>query len=78
LDDADGIRPAAPQAGQQDPEVSVGAAQAWTRRGALENGQLVAQREVLEHQAALGPGSAEEAWERLDVPEIPSYPIDSR
>ena len=41
LDDGDGVRPAAPQAGQQDPEQPVGAPQPWTRRGALENGQLV-------------------------------------
>ena len=63
LDDGDGIRPAAPQAGQQDPEQAVGGPQAWTRRGALEDGQLVPQREVLEHQGALGPDPAEEAGE---------------
>ena len=37
--------------------------QAWTRRGALEDGQLVPQGEVLEHQGALGPESEEEARE---------------
>ena len=37
--------------------------QPWTRRGALEDGQLVPQREVLEHQGALGPDPAEEAGE---------------
>ena len=55
LDDGDGLRPAAPQAGEQDPEQAVGGSQAWTRRGALEDGQLVPQGEVLEHQGALGP-----------------------
>ena len=54
LDDGDGIRPAAPQAGQQDPEQPVGGPQPWTRRGALEDDQLVPQREVLEHQGAAG------------------------
>jgi hypothetical protein len=33
------------------PEQPVGGSQAWSGRGALENGQLVPQREVLEHQA---------------------------
>ena len=42
---------------------AVGGPQAWTRRGALEDGQLVPQREVLEHQGALGPDPAEEAGE---------------
>jgi hypothetical protein len=63
LDDGDGIRPAGPQAGQQDPEQAVGGSQPWTRRGALENDQLVPQREILEHQKALGPGPAEEPCE---------------
>ena len=38
---AEGLRPAVPQAGQQDPEQPVGGPQAWTRRGALEDGQLM-------------------------------------
>ena len=42
---------------------AVGGAQAWTRRGPLEDGQLMAQREVLEHQGVLGPDPAEEAGE---------------
>jgi len=63
LDDRDGIRPAAPQLGQQDPEQPVGASQAWTRRRALENGQLLPQREVLEHQGAAGSEHAEAACE---------------
>ena len=54
---------AAPQAGQQDPEQPVGRPQAWARRGTLEDGQLVPQCEVLEHQGALGPDPAEEAGE---------------
>ena len=49
--------------GQQDPEQPVGASQAWTRRGALEDGQLVPQREVLKHQGAAGSEHAEEACE---------------
>ena len=57
LDDGDGIRPAGPQAGQQDPEQAVGGSQPWTRRGPLEDGQLMAQGEVLEHQGVLGPDS---------------------
>ena len=63
LDDGDGLRPAAPQAGQQDPEQAVGAPQPWTRRGALEDGQLVPQREVFERQGAAGPEREEEARE---------------
>ena len=47
----------------QDPEQPVGGSQAWTRRGPLEDGQLMAQREVLEHQGVLGPDPAEEAGE---------------
>jgi hypothetical protein len=61
--DGDGIVPAAPQAGQQDPEQPVGPPQARARRGTLEDGQLVPQREVLEHEGALGPDLAEEADE---------------
>ena len=63
LDDGDGIRPAGPQAGQQDPEQAVGGSQPWTRHGALEDGQLVPQCEVLEHEGALGPDTTEEACE---------------
>jgi hypothetical protein len=44
LDDADGSRPAAPQTGQRDPQQPVGRPQARARRGALEDGQLVAMR----------------------------------
>ena len=40
---------------EQDPEQAVGGPQAWARRGALEDGQLMPQREVLEHQGAVGP-----------------------
>ena len=61
LDDGDGIRPAGPQAGQQDPEQAVGGSQPWTRHGALEDDQLVPQRKVLEHEGALGPDTTEEA-----------------
>jgi hypothetical protein len=63
LDDGDDLRPAVPQTGEQDPTQAVGGAQAWTRRGPVENGQLMLQREVLEHQGALGPKSEEEARE---------------
>ena len=63
LDDGDGLRPAAPQAGQQDPEQPVGAPPPWTRRGALEDSQLVPQREVFERQGAAGPEGEEEARE---------------
>ena len=49
LDDGDGLRPAVPQAGEQDPEQPVGAPWPWTRRGALEDGQLVPQRQIFEH-----------------------------
>jgi hypothetical protein len=47
--------PAGPQAGQQDPERAVGGSQPWTRHGALEDDQLVPQRQVLEHERALSP-----------------------
>ena len=63
LDDGDGIRPPGPQAGEQDPKQAVGGSPAWARRGPLEDGQLVPQREVLEHQGALGPKDEEEAGE---------------
>ena len=63
LDDGDDLRPAVPQTGEQDPKQAVGGAQAWARRGPVENGQLMPQREVLEHQGALGPKSEEEARE---------------
>src|SRR5262245_39482785 len=46
-DEGDGFRPAAPQAGEQDPEHPVGRPQAWAPRGALEDGQLMPQCEVL-------------------------------
>ena len=52
-----------PQTGEQDPKQAVGGAQAWARRGPVENGQLMPQREVLEYQGALGPKSEEEARE---------------
>jgi hypothetical protein len=35
----------------------------WTRHGALEDAQLVPQREVLEHEGALGPDTTQEAYE---------------
>ena len=44
-------------------EQPVGGSQARTRRGPVEDGQLMAQREVLEHQGLLGPDPAEEAGE---------------
>jgi hypothetical protein len=37
--------------------------QAWTRRGALADGQLVPQRQIFEHQDAAGSEHAEEAGE---------------
>jgi hypothetical protein len=43
-------------------EQAVGGSQPWTRRGALEDDQLVPQREVLE-QATLGPDTTEETCE---------------
>jgi len=61
LDDGDGLPPAAPQAGQPDPQQPIGGSQAWTRSGALEDGQLVPQGEVLEHQGPLGRDPTEEA-----------------
>src|SRR5262249_311289 len=63
VDDGDGLRPAPPELGEENPERPVGGTQAWTPRGALEDGQLVAQREVLEHQGAAGPDPTEEAGE---------------
>jgi hypothetical protein len=53
--------PAGPQAGQQDPEQAVGRSQPWTRHGALEDDQLVPQREVLEHEGAHDPGTPRHA-----------------
>ena len=41
----------------------VGRPQPWTRRGALQDGQLVPPRKVLEHEGALGPDTTEEACE---------------
>ena len=53
--------PAGPQAGQPDPQHPIGGSQAWPRSGALEDGQLVPQGEVLEHQGPLGRDPTEEA-----------------
>jgi hypothetical protein len=50
FDQGEGVSPAAPHSAQENPEQSVGASQAWARRGALEDGQLMAQREILEYQ----------------------------
>ena len=66
LDDGDDLCPAVPEAGEQDPEHSVGRAQAWAWRGALEHAQLMAQGEVLEHQGAMRSDPAEEAGEDED------------
>jgi len=63
LDDGNGLRPAVPQARKPDPEEAVARSQAWARRGPPEDGQLVAQGEVLEHQGVVGPDPAEEAGE---------------
>ena len=63
VDDGDDLRPAVPEVGEENPKDPVGGAQAWTPHGALEDGQLVAQCEVLEHQGAAGPDPAEEAGE---------------
>ena len=48
---------------KRNPEQSVGGSQAWPRRGALEDGQLVPQREILEDQGAAGCEHTEEACE---------------
>jgi hypothetical protein len=40
-----------------------GRSQPWTRRVALKDGQLVTQREVLEHQGALGPDPTKKTCE---------------
>jgi len=64
LDQGEGFSPAAPHSAQKDPEQPVGDSQAWTRRGALEDSELVTQREVLEHQGAAGPEHEEESVER--------------
>jgi len=63
LNEGEGVSPAAPQSVQEDPDQPVEAPQAWARRGALEAGQLVPQREVLEHEGAAGSQHAEEACE---------------
>ena len=49
LDDGEDVGPAAPQSVEEDPEEAVAVVQAWTRRGALEDGQLVPQRQIFEH-----------------------------
>jgi hypothetical protein len=53
----DGSNPAAGR------RLDVSGSQAWTRRGALEDGQLVPQRQIFEHQGAAGSEHAEEAGE---------------
>ena len=63
IDHGEGVRPAAPHSAQKDPEEPVGRPQAWTWRGALKDAKLLTQREVLEHQRALGSDPAEEAGE---------------
>jgi hypothetical protein len=63
LDDGDRLRPVVPHAGEQGPEEPVGSPETWARCGALEDGQLIAQREVLEHQGAVASDPAEEAGE---------------
>jgi hypothetical protein len=47
--------------------------QPWTPHGALEDDQLAPQREVLEHEGALGPDTTEEA--REDQGHLPSSSI---
>ena len=54
FDQGEGVSPGARYSAQEDPEQPVGGSQAWPRRGALEDGQLVPQREVLEHQGPAG------------------------
>ena len=63
LNEGEGVSPAAPQSVQEDPDQPVGGSEAWPRRGALEDGQLVPQREVLEDQGAAGSEHAKEACE---------------
>jgi len=47
FDHGEGVSPAGPQSAQEDPEQPVGGSQAWPRRGAPEDSELVTQREVL-------------------------------
>ena len=63
LNEGEGVSPAAPQSVQEDPDQPVGGSEAWARRGTPEDGQLVAQGEVLKYQDAVGPDAAEEAGE---------------
>ena len=63
LNEGEGVSLAAPQLVQEDPDQPVGGSEAWARRGTPEDGQLVAQGEVLEHQGVLGPDPAEQAGE---------------
>ena len=63
LDEGESVRPAAPQSAQEDPEQPVGGSQAWARRGALKDGELVTQRKGFEHQGPVGPEHEEEAAE---------------
>ena len=64
FDQGKGVSPAAPQSAQEDPKQPVGDSQPRPRRGALEDRELVTQREVLEHQGPAGPEHEEEAVER--------------
>ena len=63
FDQGEGVSPGAPYSAQEDPEQPVGGSQAWPRRGALEDGQLVPQREILEDPGAAGCEHTEEACE---------------
>ena len=64
FDEGKGVSPAAPQSVQEDPEQPIGGSQAWAQRGALEDGELVTQREGFEHQGPAGPEHGEESIER--------------
>ena len=63
FNEGEGVRPAAPQSVREDPEQPVRGSEAWPRRGALEDGELVTQCKGFEHQGPVGPQREEEAAE---------------
>jgi hypothetical protein len=63
LDDDQGGAPIPPSVGEQHPKQSISMAELWTPDGALEHGQLLTEREILERDC---PASAADRPDRSE------------
>jgi hypothetical protein len=54
LDDYEELAPAGPNANEESPDDAVSSPKPWSRRGPVQDGELLAEREVLEDEGGAG------------------------